>query len=81
MPSGSILEQPKAGQLRIENCGAGYACEYFIPPLSSSSPTNRRPKREQRLLANYAPQVGGKATEGGLKGRIGGVVEIALGVL
>ncbi|MBQ8271384.1 MAG: hypothetical protein IJZ09_00005, partial [Tidjanibacter sp.] len=47
----------------------------------SSSPTNRRPKREQRLLANYAPQVGGKATEGGLKGRIGGVVEIALGVL
>ena len=41
-----------------------------------SSPTNRRPQRAQRLLADYAPQVGGKASEGGLKGRLGGVVEI-----
>ena len=30
---------------------------------------NRCQKREQRLLADYAPQVGGKASEGGLKGR------------
>jgi len=32
---------------------------------------NRRPKREQRLLVDYASQVGGKAANGGLKGGVG----------
>ena len=37
-----------------------------VQPLNNKPLINRRPKREQRLLADYASQVGGKDTEGGL---------------
>ena len=53
MPSGSILEQPKAGQLKIENCGCskgdhffcrgykgykGYKDDRRLPPATPATP-------------------------------------------